>query len=119
MISLLPVLMFYYNQIALGNTDPVLIKDYIATEALVMGVDPQIAIGVVERESKFDCKRIGDHGTSYGCWQIHLPAHADVTPAQAKDVVFATQWSLKEIKANGCRIWSTCKDTMKSLSRSY
>lgn len=107
--------MFYYQQIQNGNTDPVLIRDYIVTESLIMGVDPQISQGVVYRESRFNCKAIGDNGTSHGCWQIHLPAHKTVTKEQAHDIVWSTQWSLKEIKKNGCKIWSTCKDTMESL----
>lgn len=116
MIPLLPVLLFYYNQIALGNTDPILIKDYIAVEALIMEVNPQIAQGIVGRESKFHCEAIGDYGTSHGCWQIHLPAHQEINKEQAHDIIWSTQWSLREIKENGCKIWSTCQSTMKSLS---
>lgn len=117
MESLLMVLVFYYQQIALGNTDPVMIRDYIAVEALVMGVNPQIALGVVKRESQFHCERVGDYGTSHGCWQIHLPAHKEISPTQAHDVIWSTQWSLNEIKENGCGIWSTCFSTMKEISK--
>lgn len=102
----------------MGRNDPVFIRDYIVVEAHMMGVDSQIAQGVVKRESSFNCKSVGDGGTSYGCWQIHLPAHPEVTKEQAKDPVFSTQWSLNEIKKNGCGIWSTCKATMKHLSMS-
>lgn len=116
MISLLPVLLFYYQQIAMGNTSPMIIRDFINVEAIMIGVDPQIAQGIVNKESQFNCNQVGDHGHSYGCWQIFLPAHADVTPAQAKDPIFSTEWSLQEIKKNGCKIWSTCADTMKELS---
>ncbi len=105
---LLTVLLFYYSQIANGNTDPVLIRDYIATEALVAGVDPQMAQEIVSKESKFNCEAIGDHGTSHGCWQIHLPAHKDISKAQANDIVWSTQWSMKQLKEGNCKIWSTC-----------
>lgn len=80
-----------------------------------MGVDPQVAQGIVKRESQFNCQAVGDHGKSYGCWQIHLPAHQDISPEQALDPIFSTQFSLKEIKKNGCKIWTTCTDTLKSL----
>lgn len=119
MLSLIPVLLFYYSQIAIGNTSSTTIRDYIITEALVMGVDPQIAQGIVERESRFDCASVGDFGTSKGCWQIHLPAHKEITSKQAHDVIWSTQWSLNEIKKNGCQIWSTCRDVMESVSASH
>lgn len=110
------VLLFYYNAILGGDTSTTTIKDYIVTEALVMGVNPQIALGVVDRESKFNVNAVGDHGESFGAWQIHVPAHKEVSAKQAKDIIFATRWSLIEIKENGCTIWSTCADTMKSLT---
>jgi hypothetical protein len=116
MITLLPVLLFYYNAILLGDTSTTTIRDYIVTEALIAGVNPQIAIGVAERESKFNCNAVGDHGTSHGCFQIHLPAHTDITKEQAHNIIWSTQWSIEEMKKNGCKIWSTCKDVMKTIS---
>ncbi len=102
------MLLFYYNQIALGNTSPEIIKDYIAVEALAAGVSPQMAQSIVHDESKFKCDRVGDHGTSYGCWQIHLPAHKEISKEQAFDVVWSTNWSMQQLKAGNCKIWSTC-----------
>lgn len=110
------MLLFYYSQITSGNTNPALIKDYVAVEALVMQVNPQIAQGIVREESNYNCDADGDHGTSHGCWQIHLPAHQDISKEQAHNIIWSTQWSLREIKENGCDIWSTCKKVMKTLA---
>lgn len=115
MTSLLLVLAFYYQLIQNGNTSPEIIRDYVVVESLVAGVNPQISQGVVKRESGFNCEAIGDHGESEGCWQIHLPAHKSISSSQAKDPIFSTQWSLQEIKENGCKIWTTCAETMKAL----
>ena len=112
---LLPVLLFYYSLIASGDTRPEIIHDYIVVEALVAGVDPQMAVGVAKAESRLNCKAIGDGGKSRGCWQIYGPAHPGVTKEQAHDIIWSTQWSLDEMKKNGCGIWSVCKDVMKSL----
>ena len=35
---------------------------------------------------------IGDNGTSFGPWQIHLPAHPGVTRAQAEDANWAARY---------------------------
>lgn len=108
MQGLLAILLFYYSQFALGNTSPEIIKDYIATEALVAGVNPQLAIQIAHDESKFNPMAIGDHGESYGIWQIHLPAHVSLNAQNAQDIVFSTQWSVNQLKEGNCRIWSTC-----------
>lgn len=111
------ILSFYYGLILQGNVSVGVIKDYIVTEALIIGVDPQIALGVVESESGFNCKAEGDSKRSHGCWQIFLPAHPDVTKAQAQDIIFSTNWALREMKENGCKIWSTCKSVMSKISK--
>ena len=108
--------MFYYNAIALGNNDPSFIKEYIVVEALIAGVDPQIAMGVAKRESGFNNQADGDSNKSHGIWQIYLPAHPDISKEQAHNITFSTQWSMSEMKENGCKIWSTCKATMRDLA---
>lgn len=113
------VLLHYYNVINSGQTDPDTIKGFITTEAVIQGVNPQVAIGVAQAESNLTSDRIGDHGTSYGLYQIHLPAHPDITEAQAENIIFSTEWSLAEMKKDGgCQIWSTCTEVMKSLTDS-
>lgn len=103
------VLAFYVAQIQAGNVSPAIIRDYISTEALVVGIDPQMALAVARNESRFNPNAVGDHGESLGIWQIHMPAHTDISPENARNVVFSTEWALTTMKNNGgCQIWSTC-----------
>ena len=105
---LLPVLMFYISLIQSGSTTPAIIRDYIATEAIISNVNPQLAISIATAESKLNPNAIGDHGTSMGLWQIHLPAHASVSPENARSVVYSTEWAVNQLKEGNCQIWSTC-----------
>jgi Lysozyme like domain len=54
---------------------------------------PGAAVGaaVAEAESGGSSTAVGDYGTSYGPWQIHLPDHPDVTIACAEDLACAAQ----------------------------
>ncbi len=113
------ILAFYYAQITSKNIDPTIITDYIIAESVASGVDPQMVLGIAKAESGLNPQAIGDHGTSHGLFQIHLPAHKDITKEQAEDPIFATQWSINEMKKNGCKIWSTCQETMKGMKYSY
>lgn len=42
---------------------------------------------------------VGDQGTSFGPYQIHLPAHPGVTPSEAEDPAWATQYMLPAYEA--------------------
>jgi len=57
-------------------------------------------------ESSLNPKAIGDHGTSFGISQIHLPAHLDITKEQAQDPVFASEFMAKEFSKKHQGIWS-------------
>ncbi len=113
------VLVFYCQQIQNGNRDPELIKDYIAVESIVGGVNPQMMQNIAEKESEFNVNAVGDKGTSYGIFQIHNPESKKIRPLSiedAKDPIKATQWSIQTVKEDGdCHQWSTCKDAMRSL----
>ncbi len=112
MISLLPVLLFYYQQISQGNYSPEIITDYIVTEALMQHVDPQMALTVAKAESDLNPQAVGDHNTSFGIWQIHNPTQKSIRPLsinEAKDIIVSTNWAMKTMKEdNGCKQWSTC-----------
>jgi hypothetical protein len=55
------ILLYYYQIINAGDTSINTIKDFIVSEAIASNVNPQMALGIVERESKFNCNQIGDH----------------------------------------------------------
>lgn len=68
---------------------------------------------VIQCESGGDPKAKGDFSeklqeyTSFGLVQIHLPAHPDITRAQAEDPEFAMAYLEKEVKAGRGNQW-TC-----------
>ena len=119
MESLIAILLWYYANMDARRNDPVFIKDYIAVEALISGVNPQMMQRIAYHESRFNCNAVGDGGESHGCWQIHRPEKKKVRPLtveQAKNPIIATQWSIQTIKEDGsCRQWSVCKKVMSEL----
>lgn len=71
-------------------------------EAMLLGSD---------LESGLSKNEVGDHGTSFGPFQIHLPAHPGVSPTQAQDPTFAAKFMLpaytSAVNAQGDSLWST------------
>lgn len=85
------------------------IPEFIALTATEYGINPQTALYISYKESNWDPKAVGDHGTSFGLFQIHNPKQKGLTVAQAEDVYFSTVWAMKTMKYDGgCKQWSTC-----------
>lgn len=94
------------------------IQMLIASEADMVGVDPKMALYIVNKEDPdLDPTRqssypdpTGPNGQedSWGLWQIHLTAHPDITRAQAMDPVWSTEWAVNQLKKGNCHIWTTC-----------
>lgn len=93
-----------------------LLKDYSVPE-LVSHFALQYKVSAIQMLATMNCESfyegiplnpnaIGDHGTSYGLVQIHLPAHLNVTKEEALDKVFATEFMAKEFSEKHERIWS-------------
>lgn len=87
---------------------PQQVAEYIATQANKYGVDPKLALYITWQESHWDCSQIGDQGSSFGCWQIHLPESKGLTKPEAQDLIISTDWSLKQLAQDHCVLWSTC-----------
>lgn len=51
------------------------IQQMIINKALQKGIDPALALALVQRESNFNPNAIGDSGKSFGLFQIHTPDH--------------------------------------------
>lgn len=102
------ILAFYVAQITSGNITPEILKDYAVVQSLSENVDPQIILHIIAAESQFNPNAIGDHGTSIGEVQIHLPAHPDISPEEAENPIFATRFVVSEVKNGKCSEWSTC-----------
>lgn len=94
-----------------SSTSEASIAAFVQTEAEKYGVNPALAICIVEHESQWQPDRIGDvgnpHGESYGLWQIEVDQHADITVSEALDYQQATDWALQKIAAGDVDWWST------------
>lgn len=108
MQGLLAFLVYAVTIINSGQASTSLIRDYIAAEATLVGAPVAETLHIADTESSFNHLNVGDHGTSFGIFQIHLPAHQDITEEQAENIVFSTEWSVSQLKAGNCSIWSTC-----------
>ncbi len=92
----------------LVDTSTSSIKSFIAQNLKLQGL-PDSYLSIPNCESGFNPLAVGDHGTSYGLWQIHLPAHLDVTKEQALDPVWSTRWAMAQLKLGKAKIWSCFK----------
>jgi len=87
------------------------IANYIIQESKKVGVNPGLALCIVEHESSFDPNKKGDLdfiGASLGLWQLNSYYHPEAVEF-AFDVESSTQWSLDKIKKGYGWWWSTYK----------
>src|SRR5689334_6135894 len=92
------------------------IPEIIENTAERYGVDSAIMESIIWCESGMNPDAIGDHGTSYGLSQIHLPAHPGITKEQALDPEFAINFMAKEISQGNMWKWTCAK---RFLSPTY
>ena len=64
------------------------------------GIDWKIIFAICKKESNCDSSATGDGGTSFGAYQIHRPAHPDVSVEHARDFAWATDFTAKRLKAH-------------------
>ncbi|MGE0406136.1 MAG: transglycosylase SLT domain-containing protein [Candidatus Korobacteraceae bacterium] len=97
------------------------VRALIKNAAIEHGIDPTIALFIVEKESQFDHHAKGDGHLpvcpigpnqgkpqrSRGLWQINDCYHHEVSDAIAFDPVKSTAWALRRIKRGYIHEWST------------
>lgn len=86
----------------------------VAQEAAKAGVNPYTMDKVINCESQWNPKAVGDHGTSYGLAQIHLPAHPDITKAQAEDPKYAIHFMATMFAEGNENAWTCAHLTASS-----
>jgi len=64
------------------------------------GVPASLLYGIIAHESGYNPSAEGDQGQSWGLAQIYLPAHLEVTRAQALDPIFAIHWAARNLASN-------------------
>lgn len=89
--------------------------DYIRHSAQEHGADPDSLVATLTCESKLDPSAVGDYGTSFGIAQIHLPAHEDITKAEALDPQWSIDWAAEQFAEGNQRIW-TCYRKLSALN---
>jgi hypothetical protein len=85
------------------------VKEYVQNEAVIYGVNPELALCIVSHESQFVPTKLGPEkrGVSQGLWQIYSLAWPNITRAQTFDVVWSTNWALDKISNGQVHLWST------------
>lgn len=83
------------------------INDMIALSAEKYDVSEKTMHRVIQCESRYNPKAVGDYGHSFGLVQIHLPSHPDISKAQAFDPEFATDYLAKSLSRGQGKMW-TC-----------
>lgn len=81
------------------DTQPLQIIKKVASEE---GVDWKILAALFQKETQWNCSRIGDTHlpkASVGCYQISRIYHPEVTDKQAMDLEWSSHWTAKRLKA--------------------
>lgn len=87
------------------TTAEVIIEAYAAHYGIP--ADPLVA--TLRCESDFNDKSIGDFGTSFGVAQVHLPAHKDISKAQALDPLWSINYAAQQFSLGHQDMWSCYK----------
>lgn len=81
---------------------------YATKEAVEANIVPSVAIAVIDCETggTWNPEIVGDHGTSFGLAQIHLPAHPDISRETAENPYFAIDFLVRNLKEGKGNMWS-------------
>lgn len=83
------------------------IAAYIRYAASARAIDAEALLKTLECESKLNADARGDEGRSYGIAQIYLPAHPEISRAQALDPQWAIDWTAARFAEGKQGMW-TC-----------
>lgn len=87
--------------------------------AVEYGVSGSVMAAVVECESEWNPRAIGDHGNSYGLAQIYMPVWGkEVSIAEAQDPEFALRFMAKKMAAGQGNLWTCYRKMQKPPSSS-
>ena len=88
-------------------------EEATTTEALIARYASEFDVSATQMaqtihcESRGNSNAVGDHGTSYGIAQIHLPAHPSISKSQALDKEWSIRWMAEQFSLKRQSMW-TC-----------
>lgn len=90
-------------------------------ESFIRGVQAQYGLGddftaTAACEGQFNPLAEGDNHTSFGTWQIHLPAHPEISKKQAEDINWSTEWAAQQFLKGSADIWTCHRQLKKSAT---
>lgn len=80
-----------------------LLRDFYAEQ---YGVSTTTMDSIIQCESGYDPKAVGDKGKSHGLVQIYSPAHPTITIEQAESPFFALDFLAKNLSKGRGKMWS-------------
>ena len=83
------------------------IKSYILSQAKAENVSTTIVSWIVEHESQWGRRMVGDDGKSLGIWMIDRQYHPNISEQCANSMTCSTRVSLEWLKQGKQDIWST------------
>lgn len=93
-------------------------EDIILSYAAHYGIDGKVFLNTLRCESGFTASAKGDYvsgnPTSFGVAQIHLPAHPEVTRAEALDPLWSIDWAAHQFSLGNAYMWSCYHGSEKS-----
>lgn len=114
LILLLSFLGFQLTPAQAAGISPITVVYSTTTAPLVLnayaakyGIDAEEFKATAFCESSYDAGAVGDKSSSYGVFQIHLPAHTDISKEKALDPWFAIDWAAQQFAAGKASMW-TC-----------
>ncbi|MDE2098531.1 MAG: hypothetical protein KGL39_14855 [Patescibacteria group bacterium] len=113
----LSITLFLFPIIASASQYTTLLKEYVRLDSIVNGINPDLTSCIITHESQWISDKTGpEHiGASQGLWQIYLRMHRNITLEEANDPIWATTWSLDQIKAGRVSWWTTYGEYCKSI----
>lgn len=87
-------------------------EDIITSYAIHYGIPAGPLVATLRCESNFNSGAVGDHGSSFGVAQIHLPAHTEISKAEALDPLWSINWAAEQFAAGHANEW-TCYRNLK------
>lgn len=101
---------FEAEPISLKAPHPSTITDKIRAIAKDEGyADADYLIDLTFCESSLNQFALGDNEQSHGLWQIHEPAHPDMSIEEMYNVEMSTRWTINQLKQGRHWMW-TCDE---------